>query len=210
MLRSMTGYGRAEGKVRDKSILIEIRSVNHRYFDCSVHIHRQYLFLEKEMKEIVQNHASRGKIEVYVTIKNETKTFSAVSVNQTVSDEYFRGYQELIERYQLKKELCLNDFLNIPELFLAEPTVFDTEVAIFSDKVAIDEENIRIRSHIRQLEGMLYTTEPVGRKIDFLMQEFIREADIIASKCQNGDIAHLVVDMKAEIEKNREQVLNVE
>ena len=85
-----------------------------------------------------------------------------------------------------------------------------TEAAIFADKVAVDEETVRLRSHISQLRTMLETGSPIGRKIDFLMQEFYREANTTGSKCQNSDIAHVVVDLKSEIEKIREQIQNIE
>ena len=85
-----------------------------------------------------------------------------------------------------------------------------TEVAIFADKVAIDEEIVRLRSHFAQLEKLLETEEPVGRKIDFLVQEMNREANTIGSKSVNSQIAYLVVDIKSEIEKIREQVQNIE
>lgn len=85
-----------------------------------------------------------------------------------------------------------------------------TEAAIFADKVAVDEETVRLRSHMSQLKEMINGSSPTGRKIDFLMQEFNREANTIGSKCQNADIAHVVVDLKSEIEKIREQIQNIE
>ncbi len=85
-----------------------------------------------------------------------------------------------------------------------------TEAAIFADKIAVDEETVRLRSHISQLRQMLETGSPIGRKIDFLLQEFNREANTTGSKCQNSDIAHVVVDLKSEIEKIREQIQNIE
>ncbi len=85
-----------------------------------------------------------------------------------------------------------------------------TEAAIFADKVAVDEETVRLRSHISQLRQMLETGSPIGRKIDFLLQEFNREANTTGSKCQNSEIAHVVVDLKSEIEKIREQIQNIE
>ena len=84
------------------------------------------------------------------------------------------------------------------------------EVAIFADHVAVDEETVRLRSHMAQLETMLSTGSPIGRKIDFLIQEFNRESNTIGSKCQNSDVAHIVVDLKSEIEKIREQIQNIE
>mgnify|MGYP002585508085 FL=1 len=85
-----------------------------------------------------------------------------------------------------------------------------TEAAIFADKIAVDEETVRLRSHISQLRGLTNGESPAGRKMDFLIQELNREANTIGSKCQNADIAHVVVDLKAEIEKIREQIQNVE
>ena len=85
-----------------------------------------------------------------------------------------------------------------------------TEAAIFADRIAVDEETVRLRSHMSQLSAMVSGDSPTGRKIDFLVQEFNREANTIGSKCQNSDIAHTVVDLKSEIEKIREQIQNIE
>jgi len=85
-----------------------------------------------------------------------------------------------------------------------------TEAAIFADHIAVDEETVRLRSHMSQLKTMINGNSPIGRKIDFLVQEFNREANTIGSKCQNSDIAHVVVDLKSEIEKIREQIQNIE
>ncbi|MBS6349567.1 MAG: DUF1732 domain-containing protein, partial [Oscillospiraceae bacterium] len=91
-----------------------------------------------------------------------------------------------------------------------DPARILTEAAIFADKVAVDEETVRLRSHIEQLRGMLSKGGAVGRKLDFLIQEFNREANTIGSKCSDLEIARHVVDIKAEIEKIREQVQNIE
>ena len=85
-----------------------------------------------------------------------------------------------------------------------------TEAAIFADKIAVDEETVRLRSHLSQLRGLCEGDSPAGRKMDFLIQELNRESNTIGSKCQNADIAHVVVELKAEIEKIREQIQNVE
>ena len=84
------------------------------------------------------------------------------------------------------------------------------EAAIFADHIAVDEETVRLRSHMAQLTNMINGQSPIGRKIDFLIQEFNREANTTGSKCQNSDIAHVVVDLKSEIEKIREQIQNIE
>lgn len=85
-----------------------------------------------------------------------------------------------------------------------------TECAIFADRIAVDEETVRLRSHLSQLKGMAEGESPIGRKMDFLIQELNRESNTIGSKCQSADIARVVVDLKAEIEKIREQIQNVE
>lgn len=84
------------------------------------------------------------------------------------------------------------------------------EAAIFADHIAVDEETVRLRSHMAQLQSMISGNSPIGRKIDFLIQEFNREANTTGSKCQNSEIAHVVVDLKSEIEKIREQIQNIE
>ncbi|MBC5746843.1 YicC family protein [Dysosmobacter sp. NSJ-60] len=84
------------------------------------------------------------------------------------------------------------------------------EAAIYADKVAVDEETVRLRSHVAQLRGMLESDEPMGRKMDFLIQEVNRESNTIGSKCGDVSIAQVVVNLKAEVEKMREQVQNVE
>lgn len=85
-----------------------------------------------------------------------------------------------------------------------------TEAAIFADKVAVDEETVRLRSHVAQLREMLGSDEPMGRKMDFLIQEVNRESNTIGSKCGDVEIARVVVELKAEVEKIREQVQNIE
>ena len=85
-----------------------------------------------------------------------------------------------------------------------------TECAIFADRIAVDEETVRLRSHLSQLRGMAEGESPIGRRMDFLIQELNRESNTVGSKCQNADIARVVVDLKAEIEKIREQIQNVE
>ncbi len=91
-----------------------------------------------------------------------------------------------------------------------DPQRILTEAAIYADKVAVDEETVRLRSHVAQLRGMLESDEPMGRKMDFLIQEVNRESNTIGSKCSDVSIAQVVVGLKAEVEKMREQVQNVE
>ena len=112
-----------------------------------------------------------------------------------------------VEEYREKLKQKLLEVLGTSGI---DETRIITEAAIFADKVAVDEETVRLRSHMVQLRTMLDGGSPIGRKIDFLLQEFNREANTTGSKCQNADIAHVVVDLKSEIEKIREQIQNIE
>lgn len=114
---------------------------------------------------------------------------------------------QTVKEYQERLEAKIQELLG--DAHFDEQRVL-TEVAVFADKVAVDEETVRLRSHFQQLEKLIDSQEPVGRKIDFLVQEMNREANTIGSKSVNSRIAYLVVDIKSEIEKIREQVQNVE
>jgi len=114
---------------------------------------------------------------------------------------------QTVAEYRTKLENRMREVLENTQI---EESRILTEAAIFADKVAVDEETVRLHSHLGQLEEMLNSGVPVGRKLDFLIQEFNREANTIGSKCTDLEIARHVVDIKAEIEKIREQVQNVE
>ena len=126
-------------------------------------------------------------------------------------DVYKRQVEErspqTVSEYRAKLEARMNEVLSNTQL---DPARILTEAAIFADKVAVDEETVRLHSHIGQLREMLDRGGAMGRKLDFLIQEFNREANTIGSKCSDIDIARQVVDIKAEIEKIREQVQNIE
>lgn len=292
MVKSMTGYGRAEDTLNGCTITVELRSVNNRYLDCNVRMPRLYLFAEETIKSRVQNTISRGKVDVFVTLDSTGGEQVQVSVNQPLADGYYAALIQLAERYGLSKDISVSLLSRFPDVLLAEKAEEDveqraqdicsvldraladfdqmrtregarletdvlsraarieelvgkveerspqtvaeyraklearmnevlsntqldparilTEAAIFADKVAVDEETVRLRSHIGQLRHMLEQGGATGRKLDFLIQEFNREANTIGSKCSDIDIARHVVDIKAEIEKIREQVQNIE
>ena len=113
----------------------------------------------------------------------------------------------IVRDYRAKLEAKMAEVLQNTQL---EASRILTEAAIFADKVAVDEELVRLRSHLSQLEHMLSAGGAVGRKLDFLIQEFNREANTIGSKCGDIETARVVVDIKAEIEKIREQIQNIE
>ena len=294
MIKSMTGYGRAEETFEGRTITVELRSVNNRYLDCSVRMPRLYLFAEDAIKKQVGQSISRGKVDVFVTIDHAESGGVSVAVNEEVARSYIDALIKLRElkssvikssfyvtdlaRFQdvltvekqeedveqvageitsvLEKALAdfdqmrtregeklATDILNraaVIENYTAQvekrspQTVAEyrsklesrmkevlantqldesrilTEAAIFADKVAVDEETVRLRSHLEQLREMLSKGGATGRKLDFLIQEFNRETNTIGSKCSDIDITRMVVDMKAEIEKIREQVQNIE
>lgn len=292
MVKSMTGYGRGEAVLNGRSIIVEVRSVNNRYLDCSVKLPRLYIFAEEAIKSRVQNSISRGKVDVFVTLDNVQGEQVVVSVNPSVADSYYKALTELGSRYSLRDDISVSLLSRFPDVLLVEKSQEDveavaqdicavldmaladftsmrqregeklaqdirnraatitqllakveerspqtvseyrtkletrmqevlsntqldparilTEAAIFADKVAVDEETVRLHSHLDQLEEMLTGGVPVGRKLDFLIQEFNREANTIGSKCSDLEISRHVVDIKAEIEKIREQVQNVE
>lgn len=112
-----------------------------------------------------------------------------------------------VEEYRARLEAKMREVLESSNI---DETRLITETAIFADRVAVDEETVRLRSHMSQFRTMIAGGSPVGRKVDFLIQEFNREANTIGSKCQNSEIAHVVVSLKSEIEKIREQIQNIE
>ena len=292
MVKSMTGYGRAEQSLNGRTITVELRSVNNRYLDCSIRIPRLYLFAEDGLKSQVQSSISRGKVDVFVTIDSAGAAGVKVSINRPVADGYCAALRELAQSYGLSDDISVSLLSRFPDVLLVEkeeedaeqvaqdisavmeqalsdfdrmrsregqklsddiltradtierlvtlveerspqtveeyrarleakmnevlantqldPARILTEAAIFADKVAVDEETVRLRSHIAQLRDMLQSSEPVGRKLDFLIQEVNRECNTIGSKCNDLTVARDVVNMKAEVEKIRVQVQNME
>ena len=114
---------------------------------------------------------------------------------------------ETVAEYRAKLTARMEEVLQSTTI---DPQRILMEAAIYADKVAVDEETVRLRSHVAQLRAMLESDEPMGRKMDFLIQEVNRESNTIGSKCNDVDIANVVVGLKAEVEKMREQVQNVE
>jgi len=292
MVKSMTGYGSAEGVVGKLGVTIELRSVNNRFLDCSVRIPRVYTFVEDAMKAQVQKVITRGKVDVYVTIDSSKADDVRITLNEPLLEAYLNAFKTMSEKFGLKNDVSVVSLSQFPDILLVEKNETDleaftegicsilrdalqefdemrkregkklkadilnhlseierilaeieerspktvaeyrarleqrmseiladrgidesrliTEVAIFADKVAIDEETVRLRSHIEQLKSLLESDQPMGRKLDFLVQELNREANTIGSKCNDTELSHMVVNLKAEIEKIREQAQNIE
>ena len=292
MIRSMTGYGRGQQLLHGRSITVEIRSVNHRYFEFSCRTPRGCAFLEDRLKRTLQQAISRGKVEVSLTLQTVESRGGAVAVDHALAGQYLTALRALAAEYNLTDDLTLSTVARLPDLFtvcrgeedeeelaadvlsvlqealdrfvamreaegerlradvlsrlftmeehlafveerspqtvaeyrarltaklnellggaVADEARILTEAAIVADRLAVDEETVRLHSHIAQLRGILDCAEPVGRKLDFLVQEMNRETNTIGSKCSDAAIAGHVVEMKSEIEKIREQIQNIE
>ncbi len=292
MIKSMTGFGRCLETVGGKDILVEIKSVNHRYYEFSARVPRAYGYLEEKLKGFLQGRISRGKVEVGVTVYNTSAENESIEVNRDVAKQYISALRSANEELGLTDDLTLSKLMRLPDIFNVrkaeddEDAVWEsvktvagkaldnfiamreaeggkmrddvlsrleyitelvgkieqkspettekyrkrlydklsdilndknideqrivTEAAIFSEKTAVDEETVRLRSHIHQCRELLDSDEAVGRKLDFLIQEFNREANTIGSKAQDVEITKIVVELKSEIEKIREQIQNIE
>ncbi len=292
MIMSMTGYGCAKGNCQGLDITVELKSVNNRYLDCSVRMPRNFLFAEDSIKSKVQEHISRGKVDVFVTVDSSGSDDIVVSVNEGLARGYVDAIERISDEFGLPRELTALAVSRFPDVLSVQKKEADrdaiadalssisaqaleefdimrrregarlcedvtcrldtieslvseverrspetvseyrsklfkkmnevlnntsvdeqrilTEAAIFADKVAVDEETVRLRSHIAQMRGMLESGSPIGRKMDFLIQEFNREANTIGSKCSDSSIAKVVIELKSEIEKIREQIQNIE
>lgn len=292
MIKSMTGFGRAQETVDGMTVTVELKSVNHRYFEFTAKVPRTYGFLEEKLKSFLNARVSRGKMECYVSIENLEESDMEVVVNPSIAKGYVDALRTLSETFGLKEDYSAISIAKFPDVLtlrkapadeekvwnavqkvtelaverfvtmretegeklradilskadtilehvafvetrspqtvreyheklrqrmeeLLENTQVDeqrllTEAAIFADKVAVDEETVRLRSHISQLREFLNADEPIGRKLDFLVQEMNRESNTIGSKAQDVEIAKRVIAIKAEVEKIREQVQNIE
>lgn len=292
MIKSMTGFGRGHEILNGRDITVEIRAVNHRYYEFSCRIPRSMGFIEEKLKSLLNGKISRGKVEVSVLVSNTDAPDEKVSINREVVRDYITALRSVQEELSLNDDLSLSHIMRIPDAFtvvkeeadeeqlwgdiktVAEQALgkfitmreaegermkadllarldtiegwvgvveerspiiveeyrkklFDRmtevlnganvdesrillEAGIFSEKTAVDEETVRLRSHIAQFRTMLCGEEPVGRKLDFLVQEMNRETNTIGSKVQDIEVTRLVVDQKSEIEKIREQIQNIE
>ena len=288
----MTGYGRAVETVNGREFTVELRSVNNRYLDCSVRLPRMLSFAEDAVKQAVKTSISRGKVDVFISVRSEAGDEVQVTLNQSVVKSYLAAMHQMVDEFGVADDISVSAVSRLPEVFVIEKpqvdedqlladlmgvvgkalegydamrcaegealdrdlrsrgqtilelvsqveegngkTVSDyrarleakirevlantaidesrilTDAAIFADKVAVDEETVRLRSHLKQMNNMLTTGGAMGRKLDFLLQEMNREANTIGSKCTDVNLARIVVDIKAELEKIREQTQNIE
>ena len=292
MIKSMTGYGRAVETVNGREFTVELRSVNNRYLDCTVKLPRSVSFAEEAVKQAVKQAVSRGKVDVFISIKSGNTDDTKISLNGAVLEGYLNAMRQMVSDYGIRDDISVSTVSRLPEVFVVEKpevdeeqlkadlmsvvqkalagydamrcaegkaldadlrsrggTILDlvsqveagngqtvtdyrtrlenklkevlsntsidesrilTEAAIFADKTCVEEETVRLRSHLQQMNTMLTTGGAVGRKLDFLLQEMNREANTIGSKCSDVRLARIVVDIKAELEKIREQTQNIE
>ena len=288
----MTGFGRAQEVINNREILVEIKAVNHRYYEFYSRVPRAYGYLDEKLKGFLNGKVSRGKVEVSVSIVNQEGTDAAIEVNRSIASGYVNALKRANEELKLDDDLSLSSIMRLPDIFNVVKTLEDeegiwadvkkvagsalvkfiemrqtegvkmhddislrldyiekvvgkiekrspevvnayrerlysrlneilsdrniddsrvlTEACIFSEKIAVDEETVRLRSHISQYRSLIESDEPVGRKLDFLTQELNREVNTIGSKGQDLETTQMVVDLKSEIEKIREQVQNIE
>ena len=158
--------------------------------------------LDEALQKFIDGRVREGN-NIEADIKSKVNGISAlVNKIETISISDVNGYKQ-------KLEARLREMLSDNKLVFDENRIL-TECAIFADKIAIDEELVRLRSHFVAFEDILSSNEPAGRKLDFLLQEMNRETNTIGSKCQNANIARIVVDVKCELEKIREQIQNIE
>lgn len=292
MIKSMTGFGRGHQVLNGRDITVEIRAVNHRYYEFSSRLPRSLGYVEDKLKTLLQGRISRGKVEVSVLINNVEAADEKITINHEIVKEYIDAMRSVKDEFGLVDDLSLSNILRIPDAFTVVKTETDEEqlwedirstaeealehfismrenegermkqdvlsrlakieewvgvvetrspmvvedyrkrlydkmcevlsstnidenrilmeAGIFSEKTAVDEETVRLRSHIAQFRGLLESGEPVGRKLDFLVQEMNRETNTIGSKVQDIEVTRIVVDQKSEIEKIREQIQNIE
>ena len=292
LIKSMTGYGRAVETVNGREFTVELRSVNNRYLDCSVKLLRTLNYAEDAVKQAVKASVSRGKVDVFISMKAETGEDVKISLNEAVLSGYLDAMHRMVDQFGVADDISVSTVSRLPDVFSIErpevdeeqlladllsvvakalegydtmrrtegaameqdlrsrgntileliaqveqgnaQTVSDyrarleaklqevltnttidesrilTEAAIFADKVAVDEETVRLRSHLQQMDTMLTAGGAMGRKLDFLLQEMNRETNTIGSKCSDVRLARIVVDIKAELEKIREQTQNIE
>ena len=294
MIKSMTGFGRGEYTDGKRSIIAEIKSVNHRYSDITIKMPRRYTFAEDKIKNAVKDKIRRGKVDVSIIVENITENDVNIKLNSMLAKQYYDNLTELRGEFDLSGDISLQFLASLPDVMKAIPDVEDeeeitkailspvaeaaanlekmravegeklaedliakgehvkeildkiterapqvvtdytaklkdriqelvgssvqvpedrilVEAAVIADKCAIDEEITRLNSHLVQLKNIIEkSSQPDGKKLDFLVQEMNREANTIGSKANDITITNYMLEIKSEIEKIREQVQNIE
>ncbi len=288
----MTGFGRVEKNNSAWQVVVEIKTVNHRFSDLNIKLPKNLSVFEPEIRKLINTSLSRGRVELYISLVSlETAAYS-IGVDWGLAQSYVDTAQSLAMRFGLNCGLTAQHLLELPDLLTVEEAKLDyaalwefiepalretldqvnqmrldegqrltaditmrldkirdavdrieqrsplvteeyaqrlsermiqflqegsieqeriiAEAALFAEKSNITEEIIRLRSHITEAHKLLEESEPVGRKLDFIVQEMNREINTIGSKANDEKIASEVIFCKAEIEKVREQAQNLE
>ena len=292
MALSMTGYGREKLLNGDYEVSVEIKSVNNRYFDANIRVPKVFNFLEEKVRKYLSERINRGKVDVFIFMRNTVEDESDISYNKDLAKKYYDVFKEISQNLDIPFDLTatklgkMNDIFTISQKEFSEDEIFEilkpvldkatddfidmrkkegkrleedvlsrieklkeivseiekllpqsvkeyeqrlrskldeylkgveydeqrvlTEVAIFSDKVATFEETTRLRSHFEEFLNLVSKQSPVGKKLDFIIQEMNREVNTTCSKCQSIEISKLGIEAKSEIEAIREQIQNIE
>ena len=293
MIRSMTSFGRSNSEEGKKRVFtVEMKSVNSRYLDVNIRMPKSIISLEEEIRKMISNSLNRGKVDVFINIKNYNEGAGVPKVDINLAQGYLQCLKEIEEKLNIKNDISVMQIARFPEVItmieeedkideiweelkplisssldmminmrevegekLKEdilikinqieelvskveefadsiPKVFKqkleerlkdllgnvevdenrvaTEVCILADKATVDEEIIRLKSHINQVRETLKLNEPIGRKLDFIVQEMNRETNTIGSKSSDIQMTNIVIDIKNILEKIREQVQNIE
>ena len=294
MIRSMTGFGKGEETGKFGRFTVEVRTVNHRYFDISSRIPNSLNELEGKVKNSIHKYITRGKVNLSLLHKKSEKESSAVKIDNEAVEKYYRMLNKIRKKFSIKENISLSHLLSFPDVIREEQPEYDpnlmwpilerairkavldcnkmreregkqlckdltarineiagfidrintlapqlvsqykskldsrlkhilknrnyeidkqrlsTELAMFARQCDVSEEIIRAKSHIKALRTGLLSNKEIGRKLDFILQELQREINTLGSKAGSVKISKLVVDIKSEIEKIREQVQNIE
>jgi len=294
MIKSMTGYGRSESGWENKKLVVEIKSLNHRFLEVYVRLPNTFNLLELDIKKKIGDYISRGRLEVNVRLESEQGLCPEpeLELNRPLIRRYYDLYSQIKQEFAFTENITLSMLTGIKDAVLPAEKGFDLaeiwpklekvleealeslttmrqkegetlyrdlisrsdqiakeidtvrarspqvildyqkrladrvkeltsgividetrlaqEVAMMAERSDITEEIVRFDSHMDQLKDMLRSEEPVGRKLDFLLQEMNREVNTIGSKSSDVAIARSVVDVKSELSKLREQIQNIE
>lgn len=293
MVRSMTSFGRSSSEEGKKRVFtVEMKSVNSRYLDVNIRMPKTLISLEEEIRKMISNSLNRGKVDVFINLKNYNDGSGVPKVDVNLAQGYFNCLKEIEEKLGIKNDVSVMQIARFPEVITVveeedkieeiweeiKPLINDSldmmvsmrevegnklkedilskisvieqlvskveefadtipkafkvkleerlkellgnvdidesrvamEVCMLADKATVDEEIIRLRSHINQVRETLNLNEPVGRKLDFIVQEMNRETNTIGSKSSDIQMTNIVIDIKNLLEKIREQVQNIE
>ncbi len=288
----MTGYGKGEGETRLGKLVVEARSINHRFCDINLRLPKRLALFEGKIKEAIRSRVSRGRIDLSVKLDGLGGEKVQLQIDEGLAEQYVQALLELKNKFHLKDDITLELLAGAKDLITAkeepgemeaywqeivpilnrsldemdgmkgsegemlsrdlqrrlewilqqleeiealipsrmeayqnrlrgrlqsllggfeiDPIRFQQEIAFLAERTDVTEEIVRAKSHLNQFKLLFHEKESVGRKMDFLTQEIHREVNTISSKANDADISQKVVGIKSELEKIREQVLNIE